>query len=193
MLPKLVLADHLMLTRDAARLLQVSRRRVRQFGDEGRLRYEIVIDNIRAYHKHDVQRLAATRAISDDPRIRKNGGGPLDGRLVAEVFECFRREMTLPEIVEQLRYPPELIRRLFDEYSTPLRAGERPPPVPKGYATPVARREVPLPNTRQAAKPPAAPNAPKARTMRPAEGAARPPEQEEGYRFFDRARVLAGE
>lgn len=110
-------------------MLGVSRKRVHQLGDGKRLRFEIAPDRTRRFHRADVTRLAAERAVSPDPRVRRVAGD-VSGIVVAEIFECFDREMTLPQIVAQTRHPPQLVRHLFDEWRTPLGAPapERIPP-----------------------------------------------------------------
>jgi len=43
-----------------------------------------------------------------------------DGKLAADVFAAFARNETLPAIVQTHKLAPELVRRLWDEYTTPL-------------------------------------------------------------------------
>jgi hypothetical protein len=46
------------------------------------------------------------------------------GRLAANVFRMFAKQMTLRQIVVTTKQPPEMIRQLYSEWSKELEEGE---------------------------------------------------------------------
>jgi hypothetical protein len=55
---------------------------------------------------------------------RKERAAARKGRLAARVFRMFARRMGLPQIVVATKQPPEVIRKLYTEWSTSLDMAE---------------------------------------------------------------------
>jgi excisionase family DNA binding protein len=99
-------------TGQAAKLLGCSRRWIQKLQKKGRL--HSVVDQKGTHHFAREELLAFARD-------RGRPGQP-EGAIVARVFELFREQADLAEIVIQTQLTPETVRALWDEYRRPLGA-----------------------------------------------------------------------
>lgn len=111
----------------AAKLLGVSTRRILQLREQGKLSSTRDVNGVHLYERSSIIRLAVERANSADPRIHRKGVPTI---LASKVFELFDRGCTLPQVVQETQQPPDVVRALFVEYSTPLGQTPKPPAPP---------------------------------------------------------------
>ncbi len=126
-LPSMATSHHgeLLTRTSVARLLGISERRVRQLRDQGKLHPTTNREGVHFYERSEIMKLAAARANSSDPRLRKKGVPVI---LAARVFEMFDNGATLSQIVQDTQQTPDVVRALYVEYSTPL--GKAPATAP---------------------------------------------------------------
>lgn len=115
-----------MLPKEVGALLGVSRRRIDQFIASGALHTERDDRNVRTFDRLEVEALVRKRMHR---RNAKRGGGlQLSGEIVGMVFRHFERpNCTLAEVVLETKLPPDIVRYLYAEWSTPL--GQPSPPM----------------------------------------------------------------
>src|SRR5579863_9695791 len=99
-------------TGQAAKLLGCSRRWIQKLQRRGRL--HSVIDQKGTHHFAREELLSFARD--------RGRPGRTEGATVARVFELFREQADLAEIVIQTQLTPETVRSLWDEYRRPLGA-----------------------------------------------------------------------
>jgi len=100
-------------------MLGVSRTRVRQL--EGQALHPRQNESgVYQFDRTEVLRLVASRTGTTSPKQPS-----IPGHLVAHVFRLFRAGTPLVEIVIETELDLEIIKQLFDEYTTPLGAPSR--------------------------------------------------------------------
>jgi hypothetical protein len=116
-------AQHAGLTRgEVAKILRVTTGRIRQLQKAGRLPAALDENGVNRFDREVVFRFARERKKSG--KIGEKPKPSPAGDVAAEVFALFRQGLGLPEVVEAMHLPPNVVRDLYDEYTLPL--GQRP-------------------------------------------------------------------
>jgi len=103
---------------DAARLLGVNADAVKRLESTGELRPWRIDGATRWFKRGEVEAVLAKRAAPPPPPPELVAVH--DPETVSRTFAMFRAQATLDEIVAELGLVPEVVRRLYDQWSTPL-------------------------------------------------------------------------